>query len=394
MTASPNSPVEQTSSAVLDLTIELCRRASLTPDDAGCQALLAERLGAVGFKVEHLRFGEVDNVWITHGTGAPTLMFLGHTDVVPTGPLEEWSSAPFEPQQRDGCLYARGAADMKGSVAAMTLALEAFVRAHPRHAGTVGLLLTSDEEGPAKDGVRRVVETFERRQQRIEYCVVGEPSSKSHLGDVIRVGRRGSLSARIIVRGVQGHVAFPHLALNPIHAFAPALVELVAKKWDEGNAVFPPTGFQISNIRAGTGATNVIPGELVLDCNFRYGPASSIESLTQGLEAILTRHRLDYRISWDHSGTHYFTAPGALIAAVEASIREVTGIQARPDTGGGTSDGRFVARLGTQVVEVGPVNATIHKIDEHVRIADLDALVAIHRGILERLICGPAATSP
>jgi len=288
--------------------------------------------------------------------------------------------------------YARGAADMKGSVAAMTLAIEALVRAHPKHKGTIGLLLTSDEEGPAKDGVRRVVEAFERRSQRVEYCVVGEPSSKTDLGDVIRIGRRGSLSARVTVRGVQGHVAFPHLALNPIHALAPALAELVAKEWDKGDAYFPPTGFQVSNIRSGTGATNVIPGDLVFDCNFRYGPASSIESLTQGLEAILTRNRLDYRIAWDHSGTHYYPPPGALIDAVEFAIRKVTRIEPRRDTGGGTSDGRFIARLGTQVVELGPVNASIHKIDEHVRVADLEALVAIHRGILELLVCGTGAT--
>jgi succinyl-diaminopimelate desuccinylase len=373
-------------SAVLDLTVELCRRPSVTPDDAGCQPLLAQRLGAAGFRCEALRYGAVDNLWAAHGFGDPVVVFLGHTDVVPTGPLEQWTSPPFAPTVRDGALYARGAADMKGSVAAMTLALEAFVRAHPDHRGTVALLVTSDEEGDAQDGVRRVVEELTRRGQHIHHCVVGEPSSKTDLGDVCRVGRRGSLHGHLTVRGVQGHVAFPHLALNPIHAFAPALAELCARVWDRGDAHFPPTGFQVSNVRAGTGAYNVIPGELVADFNFRFAPATGAERLMRGTEAILTRHGLDYRIHWDVSGLPYFTPDGALLAAVRASVRDVAGIDTRPDTGGGTSDGRFIAPLGAEVVELGPVNATIHKIDEHVRVADLERLVPIYRGILDRLL--------
>ncbi len=371
---------------VLDLTIELCRRPSVTPDDAGCQALVAARLRAAGFEIESLRYGEVDNLWATHGSGAPVLVFLGHTDVVPTGPLERWSSPPFEPALRDGQLYARGAADMKGNVAAMALALADFVAAHPTHRGTLALLLTSDEEGPAVDGVRRVVEEFERRGQRIDCCVVGEPSAKTDLGDVIRVGRRGSLHAHLTVRGVQGHVAYPQIAVNPIHRVAPALAELAAHAWDKGNAVFPPTTFQVSNIHAGTGALNVVPGELVLDFNFRFGTASTAEGLMQAVEAVLVRHELDYRIQWELAGAPFATPRGRLVDAVRAAVREVTGIEALADTGGGTSDGRFIAPLGAEVVELGPVNASIHKIDEHVRIDDLARLRRIHRGVIERLL--------
>ena len=371
---------------VLDLTIELCRRPSVTPDDTGCQALLGERLRAAGFTVESLRYGAVDNLWATHGTGDPVLVFLGHTDVVPPGPLERWSSPPFEPAVRDGLLYARGAADMKGNVAAMALALCDFVAANPRHAGTLGLLLTSDEEGDAVDGVRRVAEEFNRRGQRIDWCVVGEPSAKTDLGDVIRVGRRGSLHGHLLVRGVQGHVAYPQIAVNPIHRLAPALAELVGRTWDEGNALFPPTTFQVSNIHAGTGAFNVVPGELALDFNFRFGTASTAEGLMQAVEAVLVRHEIDYRIRWELSGAPFATAPGLLTGAVRGAIREVTGIEAVGDTGGGTSDGRFIAPLGAQVVEVGPVNASIHKVDEHVRIDDLPRLRRIHRGIIERLL--------
>jgi succinyl-diaminopimelate desuccinylase len=371
---------------VLDLTIELCRRPSLTPDDAGCQALLGERLRAAGFTVESLRHGAVDNLWATHGTGEPVLVFLGHTDVVPPGPLERWSSPPFEPSVRDGLLYARGAADMKGNVAAMALALCDFVAANPRHPGTLGLLLTSDEEGEAVDGVRRVAEELTRRGQRIDWCVVGEPSAKTDLGDVIRVGRRGSLHGHLVVRGVQGHVAYPQLAVNPIHRLAPALAELVARTWDAGNALFPPTTFQVSNIHAGTGALNVVPGELALDFNFRFGTASTAEGLMQAVEAVLVRHEIDYRIRWELSGAPFATAPGRLTGAVRDAIREVTGIEPVGDTGGGTSDGRFIAPLGAQVVEVGPVNASIHRIDEHVRVDDLPRLRRIHRGIIERLL--------
>ncbi|HET7843023.1 MAG TPA: succinyl-diaminopimelate desuccinylase, partial [Xanthomonadales bacterium] len=364
-------------SDVLDLTIDLCRRASVTPDDAGCQALVARRLAAAGFRIEHLRFGDVDNLWATHGDEGPVLAFLGHTDVVPTGPAEAWKSAPFEPAVRDGRLFARGAADMKGSVAAMVVALERFVREQPAHRGRIALLLTSDEEGVAIDGVRRVVELFRTRGERIDFCLVGEPSSKTHLGDVVRVGRRGSLNGTLVVRGVQGHVAFPDLALNPIHALAPALAELVAIEWDRGNAQFPPTRMQVSNIRSGTGATNVIPGTLELLFNFRFGTASRAEELMQRTEAVLVKHGLDYRIDWSLSGAPYLTQPGALIDAVRHAVRAHIGIDTRADTGGGTSDGRFVATLGTQVVELGPVNATIHQVDENVSVADLEKLPAI-----------------
>ncbi len=326
------------------------------------------------------------HLWATHGSGGPVLVFLGHTDVVPPGPLDRWSSAPFEPTLRDGLLYARGAADMKGNVAAMTLALCDFVAAHPRHPGTVALLLTSDEEGEAVDGVRRVAEEFTRRGQRIDWCVVGEPSAKTDLGDVIRVGRRGSLHGHLVVRGVQGHVAYPQMVVNPIHRIAPALAELAAREWDAGNALFPPTSFQVSNIHAGTGTYNVVPGELALDFNFRFGTASTAEGLMQAVEAVLVRHDLDYAIRWELSGAPFATAPGLFTGAVRAAIREVTGIEAVGDTGGGTSDGRFIAPLGAQVVEVGPVNASIHKIDEHVRVDDLPRLRRIHRGIVERLL--------
>lgn len=374
-------------SDVLDLTIDLCRRASVTPDDAGCQDVVAARLERAGFRIERLRYGVVENLWATHGAhDGPVLAFLGHTDVVPSGPERDWHSAPFAPEIRDGRLYARGAADMKSGVAAMTLAADAFARERPVHEGTLAVLLTSDEEGVAIDGVRRVVETFQRRGQRIDWCVVGEPSSKAHLGDVIRVGRRGSLNGRLVVRGVQGHVAFPDLALNPIHALAPALAELVATEWDRGNAHFPPTRLQCSNVVAGTGATNVIPGELVLDFNFRFGTASNAESLMQRVESVLVRHGIDYRIEWFLSGAPYLTPPGALIEAVRGAIRSVVGIAAHADTGGGTSDGRFVATMGAQVVELGPVNASIHKIDENVAIADLERLPSIYLEIARRLL--------
>ncbi len=371
---------------ILDLTIELCRRASVTPDDAGCQQLLGARLARLGFTVEHLRFGQVDNLWVRHGSGDPVVAFVGHTDVVPTGPLDQWSSPPFEPTVRDGKLYARGAADMKGSVAAMTVALESFVRGQPGHAGTVGLLLTSDEEGPSIDGVKKVMEAFVQRGQKVHYAVVGEPSSKSDLGDIIRVGRRGSLHGHVLVRGVQGHIAYPALALNPIHAVAPALADLAAQRWDNGNGDFPPTTFQISNIHSGTGAYNVIPGELRFDFNFRFSTASRAEDLMRDVEAILVRHSLDYRIEWELGASPFLTQPGKLRAAATAAIEEITGIVARPDTGGGTSDARFLAAHGAEVVELGPVNASIHKIDEHVRIVELDQVAKIYLRVLQRLL--------
>jgi succinyl-diaminopimelate desuccinylase len=375
-------------SAVFDLTAELIRRRSVTPDDAGCQALLAERLARVGFKVQHLRYGEVDNLWATHGEGGPLLVFLGHTDVVPTGPAESWRSDPFEPALRDGHLYGRGAADMKGSVAAMAVALEAFVSAHPDHRGRVGFLMTSDEEGPTNlDGVRKVAEHFRASGERIDWCVVGEPSSKERLGDLIRVGRRGSLSATLTVRGIQGHVAYPEKAKNPIHAFAPALAELAAQRWDEGNADFPPTSFQVSNLNAGTGASNVIPGALLALINFRYSTASRADELRARVERILDRHGLDYALDWNLSGEPFLSpADGALRDTVVSVCRELCGVEPEQSTGGGTSDGRFIAPLGAEVVELGPVNATIHKVDECVAVADLEKLPSLYQAICERLL--------
>ena len=377
-------------SDVLELARDLIRRRSVTPEDAGCLPLIGERLERVGFHVEHLRYGEVDNLWVTHGAAGPTLVFLGHTDVVPSGPEAAWQSPPFEPTIRDGRLYGRGAADMKGSVAAMVVALEQFVAAHPEHRGRLGLLLTSDEEGPTNlDGVRRVVERFRGRGERIDWCVVGEPSSKETLGDLIRVGRRGSLSGTLVVRGVQGHVAYPEKALNPIHAFAPALAELAAERWDEGNADFPPTSFQVSNLNAGTGANNVIPGELVALINFRYCTASRADDLRARTEAILHRHGLDFALDWNLSGEPFLTPPGgALRETVVAVCRELCGIDPEQSTGGGTSDGRFIAPMGAEVVELGPVNATIHKVDECVDVAELEKLPAVYRALCERLLAG------
>ena len=378
-------------SAVFELTCELIHRASVTPDDAGCQAVIAERLGRAGFAIEHLHFDSVDNLWATHGSGAPVLVFLGHTDVVPSGPPDAWNSPPFEPSVRDGYLYGRGAADMKSGVAAMVVALEEYVRVHPDHRGTVALLLTSDEEGHAVDGIRRVAVELRRRGQPIDACVVGEPSSKEHLGDLIRVGRRGSLTGRLRVAGVQGHVAYPDKARNPIHAFAAALAALVAERWDEGNEAFPPTSFQISNLNAGTGADNVIPGELHAVFNFRFGTASSADSLRERVETLLRDHGVVLadgagELDWWLSGEPFLTRAGALRDATIAAIREHCGIEPELSTGGGTSDGRFIAPLGAEVVELGPVNASIHKVDECIAIGDLERLPALFRSIAERLL--------
>jgi len=375
-------------SAVFDLTCDLIRRRSVTPDDAGCLPLIAGRLAACGFVATHLRYGEVDNLWVTHGSAGPTLMLLGHTDVVPSGPESSWRSPPFEPTIRDGRLYGRGAADMKGSVAAMVVALEQFVAEYPDHPGRVGLLLTSDEEGPTNlDGVRRVVEHFRATGEQIDWCVVGEPSSKERLGDLIRVGRRGSLSGTLTIRGVQGHVAYPEKALNPIHAFAPALTELAAECWDEGNGDFPPTSFQVSNLNSGTGATNVIPGELQALINFRYCTASTADDLRARTEAVLARHGLDYTLDWNLSGAPFLTPPGGVLRdTVVAVCRELCGIEPEQSTGGGTSDGRFIAPMGVEVVELGPVNATIHKVDECVDVDDLERLPTLYRAVCERLL--------
>jgi len=375
-------------SDVLELACELIGRRSVTPEDAGCQALVAERLAGAGFAIEHLRHGAVDNLWATHGRDGPTLVFLGHTDVVPSGPEAFWQTPPFEPTIRDGHLYGRGAADMKGSVAAMVVALERFVAAHPQHPGRVALLLTSDEEGPTNfDGVRRVADTFRARGERLDWCVVGEPSSKERLGDLIRVGRRGSLSARLTVRGVQGHVAYPEKADNPIHAFAPALVELAATRWDEGNPDFPPTSFQVSNLNAGTGATNVIPGALTAQINLRYSTASTAADLRERTEAILVRHGLDWQLDWNLSGEPFLSPPGGrLRETVRAVCRELCGVEPEQSTGGGTSDGRFIAPLGVEVVEAGPVNATIHKVDERVAVDELERLPDLYQAICARLL--------
>lgn len=379
-------------SPVLDLAHDLIRRRSVTPDDAGCLPLIAGRLEAVGFRIEHLRYGDVDNLWATHGGEGPVLAFLGHTDVVPTGPEDRWASPPFEPTERDGLLYGRGAADMKGSVAAMVVALERFVVAHPDHAGTVGLLLTSDEEGVALHGVREVVAHFTRTGQRVDACVVGEPSAKAKLGDLIRVGRRGSLSGTLTVRGVQGHVAYPDKAKNPIHAFAPALAALAAERWDEGNADFPPTSFQVSNVHAGTGANNVIPGELVALINFRYATASTADELRERTEAILRAHGVDFTIEWHLSGRPFLAAPGGRLREVVVNVcRDLCGIDPEQSTGGGTSDGRFIAPMGAEVIELGPVNATIHKVDECVSIADLERLPDLYEAICERMLLDPVS---
>ncbi len=369
--------------AVLVLTRALCARASVTPDDAGCQELIAARLSAAGFSIERLKFGEVENLWAWHGSVGQTFAFLGHTDVVPVGDRDAWTSDPFVPEVRDGQLYARGAADMKGSVAAMVVALEEFVASHPEHPGIVGVLLTSDEEGVAEDGVRRVAETFVGRGQRIDFCLVGEPSSDQRLGDRIRVGRRGSLHGHLKVRGVQGHVAYPEKALNPIHHAMAALAELAARRWDEGNTFFPATTFQMSNIHGGTGATNVIPAELNVDFNFRFGTASGAEDLMRETENLLARHNLDYRIRWVLSGAPFLTDQGALLDATQKVLLEELGAPALADTGGGTSDGRFIAPMGAEVVELGPKNASIHKVDEHVAVDDLARLSRCYRRILD-----------
>ena len=371
---------------VLELTEALVRRESVTPNDAGCQSLLAERLEALGFSCEFLHYGDVSNLYARRGKAAPLLLLLGHTDVVPTGPVEEWSSPPFKPTQREGLLFGRGTADMKGSLAAMIVALERIFAADIATRGSVAFLTTSDEEGAAINGVRRVMQTFAERGEQIDYCLVGEPSSHRRLGDTLRIGRRGSLNVTIQINGMQGHVAYPQLADNPLHRFAPALAELVATEWDEGTEHFPPTSFQVSNLRSGTGAANVIPGELIAQANFRYCPESSAQSLQARVEAVLTAHGLDYECDWALSGKPFFTSGGALIdAAVDATKKE-TGLAPVLDTGGGTSDGRFVAPTGAQVVELGPVNASIHKIDEHVAVDSLEPLARIYERIIRRLI--------
>jgi succinyl-diaminopimelate desuccinylase len=392
--------------ATLPLLEQLIARPSVTPDDAGCQALIAGRLGRLGFACEDMPHGPagatVSNLWAVRAGAhpGPTLVFAGHTDVVPTGPLDEWTSAPFVPTYRDGRLYGRGAADMKASIAAMVVAAEEFVATHPKHAGRLAFLITSDEEGPSVDGTVRVVEALQARGETLDCCIVGEPTCVDRLGDTIKNGRRGSLSARLHVIGVQGHVAYPQLARNPIHVAAPALAELAATAWDAGNDHFPPTTFQISNLHAGTGVTNVIPGEAVVDFNFRFSTESTPESLKARVEEILARHGVEHRIAWTLGGSPFLTRPGSLSAALVGAIREETADGGAPavepelSTTGGTSDGRFIARICPQVVEFGPINATIHKIDEHVAIADVPRLKNIYRRTMERLLAPAPESSP
>lgn len=365
---------------------ELVRRPSVTPDDAGCQALIATRLAALGFRTESLPFGEVSNLWARRGTAGPLVCFAGHTDVVPTGDRAAWHSDPFETCVRDGMLYARGAADMKGGLAAMVVAAEQFVAAHPGHGGSLAFLLTSDEEGRAQDGTRKVVATLRERSEKIDFCVLGEPSSRQEIGDTVRIGRRGSLSGTLRVRGTQGHVAYPDLAVNPIARFAPVLAELYDKEWDHGNEHFPPTSFQAVELRSSGGAPNVTPGELSARFNFRYCTEWTHERLQSAVEQILDRHGIDYELHWHLSGEPFLTRPGRLSEAVSQAVRETTGREPALSTGGGTSDGRFISPAGADVVELGPVNASIHKVDEHVRLADIPALCSMYRRILELLL--------
>ncbi|MGC4010732.1 MAG: succinyl-diaminopimelate desuccinylase [Pseudomonas sp.] len=378
-------------SPTLALACELIRRPSVTPVDADCQQMMMQRLDACGFALEPMRIEDVDNFWALRqgrdGANGPVLCFAGHTDVVPTGPEQAWQHQPFDALiDADGMLCGRGAADMKGSLASMIIATERFVADHPDHRGSIAYLITSDEEGPAHHGTKAVVERLKARNERLDWCIVGEPSSTTLVGDIVKNGRRGSLGATLSVRGKQGHVAYPHLAKNPIHLAAPALAELAAEHWDNGNDFFPPTSFQISNINGGTGATNVIPGELKVIFNFRFSTESTVEGLQQRVAAILDKHGLEWHIDWALSGLPFLTQPGELLDGVAAAIRAVTGRETTPSTSGGTSDGRFIATMGTQVVELGPVNATIHQVDERVLASDLDVLTEIYYQTLVRLL--------
>lgn len=370
----------------LQLAKALIARHSLTPDDAGCQSLLQDRLAVLGFECHTLISNGVTNLWARRGKTAPLVCFAGHTDVVPTGPLDAWHSAPFDPTEREGNLYGRGASDMKTSLAAFVVAIERFVAEFPDHSGSIAVLITSDEEGIASDGTVKVVEWLQQNNVGIDHCIVGEPTCVSALGDTIKNGRRGSLSGRLTVQGVQGHIAYPHLVKNPIHLVAPAIAELSATEWDQGNEYFPPTSWQISNIHGGTGATNVVPGTVVIDFNFRHATASSKDALMQKVHAILDRHQLTYRLDWQNSGDPYLTPAGTLVDAIRTAIRTVTGIDTELSTSGGTSDGRFIAKIARQVIEFGPVNASIHKIDEHIPLADIEPLQDIYRLTLQGLL--------
>ena len=373
-------------SPTIALAQDLMGRASVTPEDKGCQELMITRLEAIGFIVERMRFGEVDNFWARRGTEKPVLAFAGHTDVVPSGPVDQWHTPPFEPTIKDGFLYGRGAADMKGSLACWIVALEEFIALHPNHCGSLALLITSDEEGPFVDGTTRVIDTLEARGEKMDWCIVGEPSSTNTLGDVIKNGRRGSLTANITAKGIQGHVAYPHLVINPIHKVAPALAELVSTKWDDGNEFFPPTSFQIANINGGTGASNVVPGHVEVMCNFRYSTELTADELTTKLESILDNHKVDYDIQWTYNGLPFLTGSGSLVDACRDAIKTTTGTDTQLSTAGGTSDGRFIAPTGAQVVELGPCNGTIHQLNECVKVSDLEQLTQVYFGVLTRLM--------
>lgn len=376
-------------SKTLALTEELISLSSVTPDDKGCQQRLAELLAPLGFHCETIASGDVTNLWARKGNAQPLVVFAGHTDVVPTGPREQWQSDPFQPTHRDGKLYGRGAADMKTSIAAMVVATEEFVAAHPDHKGSIGFLITSDEEGPATDGTVVVCNKLKERGERLDYCIVGEPTSAETLGDMIKNGRRGTMSGRLTVKGIQGHIAYPQLAKNPIHLAVPALTELAAEKWDEGNEYYLPTSWQMSNIHGGTGASNVIPGEVVIDFNFRFSTASTVESLQKRVHAILDRHGLEYSLKWTVGGLPFLTPRGNLSDAMSAAIKSETGIDTELSTTGGTSDGRFIAQICPQVIEFGPPNGSIHKIDEHIEIRFIDPLKNIYRRTLENLLLPP-----
>ncbi|MBW3166548.1 succinyl-diaminopimelate desuccinylase [Ferrimonas balearica] len=374
-------------SAVLTLAKDLIARPSVTPEDAGCQAMMAAHLERLGFTIESMVFEDTTNLWARRGSEGPVFCFAGHTDVVPPGDLSQWHTPPFEPTVIDGVLHGRGAADMKGSLAAMLVAVERFVTEHPDHQGSIAFLITSDEEGPFINGTTRVIDTLEARNEKITWCIVGEPSSTHKLGDIIKNGRRGSLTAEVTVKGIQGHVAYPHLADNPVHKAAPALAELAAMEWDKGNAFFPPTSFQIANIHAGTGAPNVVPGALNVQFNFRYSTEVTAQDLESRVHNIFDRYGLDYDIKWTYNGQPFLTGGGALLDATCAAIREVTGYDTEPSTSGGTSDGRFIAPTGAQVIELGPCNATIHKINECVSVRDLELLAECYEKVLEKLLC-------
>lgn len=373
-------------SATLQLTQQLIARPSLTPLDEGCLHIIGQRLEKIGFKLEMIRCGEVDNLWARRGSSGKLICFAGHTDVVPTGPVDQWHSDPFTPTIRDGMLYGRGAADMKASLAAFVTSIEKFVAQHPKHEGSIALLLTSDEEGVAVDGTVRVVEALQARGEKMDYCIVGEPTAVSKTGDTIKNGRRGSLSGTLTVKGIQGHIAYPHLVKNPIHLAAPAIAELAATKWDKGNEYFPPTSWQISNIHGGTGATNVVPGTVEIEFNFRFSTASTVEGLKAKVHAILDKHGLQYDLPWALSGKPYLTPRGNLVDAISAAIKQATGIDADLSTTGGTSDGRFIADICPQVVEMGPVNATIHKLNECVAVSDIDILSEVYFLTMENLL--------